>query len=132
MRKIILLVVFIVALANTSFAQQDSIRISESIGDGITALPANILQIELGGNAHFLSLNYEHIYENHLGYRLGIGLTLANIDKELYVQSYSNSDLVGVGIMMGEYHFSLSKGYFIKTGLGIVSLLSFNYDSGSV
>ncbi len=121
-QRTILLLLFMVISAHISSAQQDSTYTTSKIVNPSASFPSNQLYFEFGGNAVYLSINYEHIFQNHFGYRLGLGVTATTI----YEPGSLGSDNAGVAIAMGEYHYPLSNVFFVKAGLGAVSLLSFD------
>lgn len=82
------------------------------------------VNFELLGMAGFASINYEHTFKNHFGYRVGIGFTFIRSAQDSFLAQ--NAKLAGAFVLAGEHHYALSKSWYIKSELGIVGLMTFN------
>lgn len=121
-KKLLIFFFFVLLVSTECFAQEEIHSVKENEQHLSFPFPSNQLYVEILGSAIYLSINYEHIFQNHFGYRLGIGVTIVSIN----TNGIRGGEPAGVAIAMGEYHYPLSDVLFVKAGLGAVSLLSFN------
>lgn len=100
---------------NTTFSQNNSTT-------------KNILFFEIGGNGLFASLNYEFIFANNYGIRIGFGtLLVQGISYPVMVNKYFGEEKkleLGIGIVpfksleKNSYWSSKENGYLITTTIG--------------
>ncbi|MDP4219789.1 MAG: hypothetical protein Q8916_09390 [Bacteroidota bacterium] len=75
-RKVIILLLF--TLVGNSYCQSKD---ADSLRSETPSLSSNLLYFEVGGNAGYLSINYEHVLLDHFSCRLGFGGHQFDIDK---------------------------------------------------
>jgi hypothetical protein len=121
---IIISVFFFLSLVGTLSAQ--SIEKGDSIAQSPSFIPVErMIGFELGGNAVFISLDFEQKLVNNLYIRVGIGLTISSGKF-----SDSSNPLVPmppVAIIMSEYKIHVYKNLFLDVGLGSTILLIQKY-----
>ncbi len=126
MKQATAVAIWIILFSNAKIAcaQDDNLPTDKSDSILFSYLPSNILNLEFGGNSTLISYNYEHIFKNHFGYRIGIGLSpKIGFSKP---RSENGGKAAGVIVIMAEYHYRISKTLYIKGGSGILSLTSFD------
>ncbi len=122
--KIAVSLLFILALNTSNIRAQTSSRDTVLSINSISGT-VNIINFELYGNAVLLSLNYEHIFSDHFGFRVGLGLTPYRTTRDTFPRAYTHIEYGGLLILMAEYHYPISNTWLIKSGLGTMVLTTF-------
>ncbi len=116
----VLFVIFCLIFLEINYAQSN-----------IAHIPTNNIFIELGGNGLFVSLNYEYIFNNNYGVKVGFGtLLIAGISYPIMLNKYfGNEKKIELGFGIVPFSFLEKDSYWgsKSDGLLLIGTIGHHY-----